>query len=87
MTTPETPATEKSLFCGLLKAFTAHPAQANETYLEHLAFTLRMAARLFFCAAALLVHGIFPFLCTHTASTKMKKCQSILSDRAAMTQK
>ncbi len=66
-------------------AFTAHPAEAGETYSQHLLFTVGMAFRLIACSVVLIIHGIFPFLCCHTASKKMKRCQAVVAERAKMT--
>jgi len=66
-------------------AFCDHPRQAGETYFEHLMFTLGMATRLFFSAVCLLIHGVFPFLCVHTASKSIRGCHAILDERALKT--
>lgn len=66
-------------------AFTKHPAEAGETYGQHLLFTLGMALRLLATSAVLIIHGLFPFMCCHTASRKMKRCQAVMAERAKMT--
>lgn len=66
-------------------AFTKHPAEAGETYGQHLMFTVGMALRLLVTSMVLIIHGIFPFMCCHTASQKMKRCQAVMADRAKMT--
>ncbi len=68
------------------KAFTEHPAAAGETYWQHLAFTLGMGARLMFAGFVILLHGILPFTLTYTGSNQLKKCNKILSERAAKAQ-
>lgn len=68
------------------KAFTEHPAAADETYWQHLAFTLGMGARLMFAGFVILLHGILPFTLTYTGSNQLKKCNKILSERAAKAQ-
>lgn len=75
--------TDKS--SGLLQAFTAHPAEAGESYGAHLWFTLKMAGHLVACAVLLVIHGLFPFLCTHSASKRMQHCQSVLTGRQDKT--
>lgn len=76
---------KNTAFTRLHHAFTSHPRAAGESYWQHLAFTLSMTGRLVLCALALLVHGIFPFLLTHAASNRMKRCQNVLEDRACRT--
>lgn len=76
---------KKSLMKEVLCSFTEHPRLANETYFQHLGFTLGMAGRLIVCSFALIIHGLFPFLCTHTTSRQMAQCQKILDDRAQKT--
>lgn len=66
-------------------AFTEHPAEAGETYGQHLIFTVGMALRLLATSVVLIIHGIFPFMCCHTASQKMKRCQAVMAERAKMT--
>ncbi len=68
------------------KAFTEHPAAADETYWQHLAFTLGMGARLMFAGFVILLHGILPFTLTYTGSNQLKKCNKILSERATKAQ-
>lgn len=68
------------------KAFTEHPASAGETYWQHLLFTLCMGSRLMFAGFVILIHGLLPFTLTYTGSNQLKKCNKILSERAAMAQ-
>ncbi len=69
------------------KAFTEHPELAGETYFEHLWFSAKMTVRLLYTAFALLLHGILPFICTHTASNQIDKINAILAARRQMTTK
>lgn len=64
-------------------AFTEHPRQTGETYIQHLCFTVGMSARFLLCWAALIVHGVFPFLLTHTVSRQMEKIHEVLKSRAS----
>ena len=48
--------------------FREHPASVDETYWEHFGFAMRASLTLFKAAAGALVHAVFPFLCTTTAS-------------------
>ena len=66
----------------LLRPFTDHPAEAGETYFEHLRFTLMMSSRLIYTTLALLLHGLFPFLCTHTASKQITRIWDIVKARS-----
>src|SRR4051812_8270282 len=77
--------TNKNLKDALCLAFTEHPRLAGETYWQHFNFTLGMASRLAVICFLLVIHGILPFTLTHAASSRMQKCQRILSDRAART--
>lgn len=63
------------------KAFIDHPQSAGETYFEHMAFTMRMAGRFFYASSAIVVHGVFPFLCTRTASTQIEQLYRIMKTR------
>lgn len=75
----------QSPFKLMISAFTDHPRQAGETYWQHLCFTLGMAGRLCVCCLLLIIHGLLPFTLTHSASSRMQKCQKILAERAART--
>ncbi|MEJ0010536.1 MAG: DUF6356 family protein [Alphaproteobacteria bacterium] len=63
------------------QAFTTHPHETGETYLQHLWFTLRMSARFLWVMTAMVVHGLFPFLLTRTASRQMEKAYAIMRKR------
>lgn len=53
--------------------FTEHPRSVNETYWQHMRFSLKSALRLLFAGLAAIVHAFFPFLCTYTASKLVAK--------------
>lgn len=63
------------------RAFTEHPYETGETYLQHLWFTTKMTARLLYTATVLLIHGMFPFLLVKAASTQIEKLYSIMRGR------
>jgi hypothetical protein len=65
----------------LCHQFTQHPEATGETYLQHLVFTVRMAARLVVVGIVLLLHGIFPFLFTRTASHQLDRIWRIFKRR------
>jgi len=64
------------------KLFIDHPHQGGETYLQHLAFTARMTIELFCIGAALIIHGLFPFLFETTASRGINRLHEIVTARA-----
>jgi len=53
-------------------AFTAHPNATGESYLQHLWFTITMAARFFYAMTVLMIHGLLPFLLVRAASSQSK---------------
>lgn len=61
--------------------FTDHPATTDETYLQHLLFTLKMALRFFYAGFAIFVHGIFPFTFGRTASNEIIRSYRIMRTR------
>ena len=63
---------------------TQHLHDANESYFEHLAFTLRFALTLMAVAVVAIIHGVLPFLCTHTASNMLCKLMDEVKARKAM---
>ena len=63
------------------KAFTQHPEDTGETYLEHLWFTSKMAGRFLFTSAVIVLHGLFPFLCVRTASNQIERIYRIMKMR------
>ena len=60
-------------FAALKTAFTAHPGSVDETYVQHLIFASRFAARLFAAGAAALIHAILPFMFEKTASNLIRQ--------------
>lgn len=50
------------------RIFLAHPATVDETFLQHMAFALGFAFKLFAAAFAALIHAIIPCLFEKTAS-------------------
>lgn len=79
--THEADSSEKNLFCTIRKLFCAHPHEAGENYLQHLWFTLKLGMRLLFAGVTVIIHGIFPFLCTHTASKQIECITNTLKNR------
>lgn len=63
---------------------TKHLYDANENYFEHLGFTIKFATTLIVVAIIALIHGLMPFVFTHTASTKLCKLMDEAKARKAM---
>jgi hypothetical protein len=55
----------------LRRRFTEHPGSVGETYGEHFKVALGVAGTAAVAAAAAAVHGVFPSLCTTTASDRI----------------
>ncbi len=53
--------------------FTAHPSAANETYLQHLKRATVFSGWMLLGGFACLLHAVFPFLFTETASKIVSK--------------
>ena len=68
-------------------AFTNHPEEAGETYLQHLWFTVRMALRFVYAGIILLTHGVFPFLLTRSASSQIEAIYRIMKTRIPKTRR
>ena len=71
----------------LRNLFTDHPGSVNESYFQHLWFTIHMSARFLAITAALLIHGLMPFLFTTTASRNTEKMLRIMRERLAAANK
>lgn len=84
ITTQDQRRKASELYNAALSVFTQHPQETGESYLQHLAFTLKMGARIVTCGALLLIHGFFPFTFRRTVSTQIKKIYAILNDRGSM---
>lgn len=63
------------------RAFTEHPEETGETYLQHLWFTIGMSLRFFITTLVILIHGVFPFLLTRTASLRIEEVYRIMKSR------
>lgn len=63
------------------KAFTEHPKDTDETYLEHLWFTIKMLGRFIFLGFTIIIHGLFPFLFTRTTSNHIEILYQIMKSR------
>ena len=52
----------------MFKLFTRHPHSVNETYFQHLFFTLKTGSKVVIAGLVCVIHGIFPFIFTDVAS-------------------
>jgi hypothetical protein len=69
------------------RAFTEHPEQTGETYLQHLWFTFTMSLRFLYTMLVLLIHGLFPFLLTRAASKQIEQVYRIMKMRIPKSQR
>ncbi len=63
------------------RAFTEHPEETGESYLQHLWFTTKMSARFLYSMLVLLIHGLFPFVLTRAASEQIEIVYRIMKTR------
>ena len=56
----------------IVRAFTEHTASVNETYGRHLVAAWSFAFSLLGAGLACLVHGLLPFVFTHTGSSTVR---------------
>ena len=66
----------------MLKKFTKHPDEQNETYIEHLVSAWRIILLLKKIEAKCFIHSIFPFWYTDAISSKLE-CLNKMTERAA----
>tara|TARA_E500000178_G_C16324067_1_gene446018 strand:+ start:201 stop:476 length:276 start_codon:yes stop_codon:yes gene_type:complete len=66
------------------KTMLAHPADINESYLQHLSTACGFAARLLLAALACFVHALIPCLFARTASNSLNELhREMYENRAA----
>jgi hypothetical protein len=63
------------------RAFTEHPQEAGETYLQHLLFTVWMSLRFVYASLVIMIHGAFPFLLETAASSQIEAVYRIMKSR------
>lgn len=68
---------------------TKHLHDAHESYFEHLAFTIKAGCTLIAAGVIVMIHGLCPFILTHTGSnmicrltTEMKARKELCQQRA-----
>lgn len=74
---PKSPAPLSNFFRG----FKDHPANVDETYLQHARFAFGFSMTLFTAALAALVHAVVPPLFETTASRKVRALHTRISTR------
>ncbi|MFW0778083.1 MAG: DUF6356 family protein [Rickettsiales bacterium] len=65
----------------IVKAFTDHPKDIGENYFQHLTFTIKMMFRFMWVGAAMVIHGLLPFLFEHTGSEQITKMYKMMKTR------
>ena len=63
------------------RMFTAHPADVNETYFEHLRTASSFAGGLAICAFCCFVHALIPGLFTTSASARVERMHERMHNR------
>ena len=61
--------------------FTKHPKEVGETYLEHMYNAVRYAFTFLLLSITALIHSIFPFLFTKTASCVVQEMAKHMEER------
>ena len=61
--------------------FTKHPKEVGETYLEHMVTALIYSITVLFLFVVALIHSIFPFLFTKTASCVVQEMADHIKKR------
>ena len=59
----------------------AHLYEAGETYFEHMRFAVGVGSMLMAAGLACVIHGLFPALCTRTASRTVDELRRLFSER------
>lgn len=65
------------------RIFLDHPADVDESYLEHLAFAGKFSGKLFLAAGAAAVHAVIPCLFEKTASKLIAELYAKTHNRGA----
>src|SRR5215212_4726518 len=63
----------------------AHLAEAGEGYFQHLRFAGSVGLMLVAAGLACILHGLFPSLCTKTASRTVDELKRLFAERHALT--
>lgn len=65
----------------VIKLFNQHPRNVNETYWQHLRFSLSCGVCMVLAGFACLIHAIFPFIFKTTGSQTIKKLHQKMEGR------
>ncbi len=63
---------------------TQHLHDANESYFEHLGFTIKVGGTLMIIGIVAILHGLIPFIFTHTASGMLCRLTEEMKARKAL---
>lgn len=64
----------------------AHLAEAGESYVEHLRFAAGVGLMLVAAGMACIIHGLWPGLCTKTASRTVEELKRLFAKRDALAE-
>jgi hypothetical protein len=62
----------------------AHLVDAGESYFEHMYFAVGVGLMLVAAGLACIIHGLFPSLCTRTASRTVDELKRLFAERHAL---
>ena len=65
----------------MTNVFTKHPKEVGETYLEHMFNAVRFSLTFLLLFVVALIHSIFPFLFTKTASCVVQEMAKHMEER------
>jgi len=65
----------------MINIFTKHPKEVGETYFEHMYNALRYSVTFLLLFFVALIHSIFPFLFTRTASCVVQEMSKHMEKR------
>ena len=65
----------------MINIFTKHPKEVGETYFEHMFNAVRFSLTFLLLFVVALIHSIFPFLFTKTASCVVQEMAKHMEER------
>lgn len=81
--TPQNAELDQTPMSPFQRWFTAHPADVNETYFEHLRAASSFAGGLAICAFCCFVHALIPGLFTTSASARVERMHERMHNRGS----
>jgi len=66
----------------MIKTSKEHLNLTNETYIQHFKFATCIALTMVYGGMQAMIHAIYPGILTKSASTKIKKLYSLVSNRS-----